>query len=298
MRHATTRLLAIAFAALTCSLAACDGGSSKRAGDVGSLKMALDVASGITVNTISYVIMGPGNFTPKTGTIDVSHSSAISADISPLPQGMGFSISLSATSQQGDAMCVGSQTFDVVAHQTTSVVVHLLCKQPTKNGSINVNGALNVCPLIDSIGSSPAEVFVGGSIIFSGQGHDADSGPSALTYQWTASPPAAGSFNNSAAQNPSFVCSVAGPVSVTLAVSDGDMACVDTQTISVTCTSGSVTGAGGAGGATGGAGGATGGAGGATGGAGGATGAAGGATGGAPGGSGGTTGSGGTGGWA
>ena len=297
MRNATTRFLALGSAALTLCLASCEGASSKRVGDMGSVQMALDVSSGLTLDTISYVINGPGSFT-KMGSIDVSHSSTISADISPLPPGMGFTIGLSATSQQGDGICMGSQTFDVIAHQTTAVLVHLLCKQPTTNGSVSINGVLNVCPVIDSIGSSPGEVFVGGSILLSGQAHDSDAGPSLLTYQWTASPAATGSLNNASTQNATFVCAAPGTALVTLSVSDGDMTCADSQTISVICTSGGAAtggsgGSGGSGGAAGGTGGATGGSGGATGGSGGATGGSGGATGGsggATGGSGGATG--------
>jgi hypothetical protein len=325
MRIVTTRLGALATAALTLSLAACDARSSKMSADMGAVKMALDIAPGTTLSTISYRIDGPGMFT-KMGSIDVSHSSTIAADISPLPPGMNFTIALSAMSDDGATMCMGSQNFDITARTTTPVLVHLLCKQPTTNGSVAVNGVLNVCPLIDSIGSSPGEVFVGGAISLSGLGHDTDSGPAPLTYQWTAMPASGGAFNSASAQNPIFTCLVPGTVTITLTISDGDSVCADTQTIPVTCTAassgtggttgsagstgtggtGGTTGTGGAGGSTGGggggggssgSGGATGGSGGSSGG-GGATGGSGGSSGGggASGGSGGTTGGGGGGG--
>jgi hypothetical protein len=262
MKNAGTRFLAMACAALTASFAACEADAPKKTGDVGGIKMSLDVASGISLGTISYTINGPASFT-TSGSIDVSHSSTIGANISPLPPGMGFVITLQATSNELDAHCMGAQTFDVAAHQTTAVVVHLLCKQPTKFGSIGVSGALNVCPVIDSIGSSPSEVFVGGSLVLSGLAHDTDGGPVALTYQWTVAPSGVGTLDNASAQNPVFTCASAGTASATLTVSDGDAACVDSQTIPVTCTSsstgsGGTTAGAGSGGSTGGSGGSAG----------------------------------------
>jgi hypothetical protein len=257
MRTVSSRLVPLARAALTLSLAACNGGSSSPStGDTGAVRMALVVAPGITLNTISYSITGPAMFN-KTGVIDVSQSSTIAGVISPLPPGMGYQLQLSASSVEGDTMCMGSQTFDITAHQTTSVVVHLLCKQPTKLGSISVNGTLNVCPLIDSIGASPGEVYVGSSVLLSGQAHDTDAAPSPLSYAWTVSPPGAGTFGSPGAQTSTFVCAAPGPASITLTVSDGDVACADEQTITVTCTPAPASGTGGGGGA-GGSGGASG----------------------------------------
>jgi hypothetical protein len=251
MRTVSSGLVSLACAALTISLAACNSGSSTSSKvDTGAVRMALVVAPGITLNTVSYSISGPAMFT-KSGLIDVSQSSTIAANISPLPPGTGFQIQLSATSVEGDAMCMGSQTFDVVAHQTTSVSVHLLCKQPTKLGSVSVNGAVNVCPLIDGIGASPSEVYVGGSVQLSGQAHDTDAAPSPVSYAWTVAPPGAGTFGSPAAATSTFVCAAPGPASITLTVSDGDPACVDTQTIVVTCTPTPTSGAGGSSGAGG-----------------------------------------------
>jgi hypothetical protein len=235
MGNVTSRLGALATVAPALFAAACGGPSAGQPVAVGAVQMALDIAPGTTLSTVSYLINGPGSFT-MTGTIDVSHSSTISASISPLPPGMSFTIALSATSVDLGTMCMGSQSFDVAARMTTSVLVHLLCRKPTKSGSVSFNGALNVCPLIDSIGSSPGEAFVGGHISLSGLGHDADGGPSPLAYQWSASPSTVGVLGDPLSQSPIFTCMAPGTASVTLSLSDGDGACVDTQTISVTCT--------------------------------------------------------------
>jgi hypothetical protein len=249
------------------SFAACE---SKPTTAPGAVAMALDVAPGIVLDTVSYAVSGPGSFM-KAGSLDVSHSATISANLSPLPAGSGFTITLSATSRDGSAMCVGSAGFDVSVHQTTSVLVHVLCRRPSQNGSVFVNGALNACPLIDSLGASPSEVFVGSSIGLTGLAHDTDSAPSPLAYHWTTS---GGTLSSASTQNPSLTCMSAGAVTVTLTVTDGDNGpgCPDTQSITVTCSSGGTGGAG-SGGGTAGAGGGTAGAGG-----GGGTGGAGGSS--------------------
>lgn len=221
--------------ALCVGASGCDD-SENRASETGSVTMALDVAPGTTLDAIAYAVTGPGSFT-KSGAIDVSQSSTISTVIGPLPPGTGFSILLSATSTDGNAMCLGSANFDVTTHSTTSVLVHLLCRRPTHNGSAYLTGFLNVCPLIDSLGASPGEVLIGGTIALASQAHDTDMGPSALGYQWSAS---GGTISDAVAQNPQFTCTSVGPATITLTVSDGDNAtgCPDTQAITVVCTAG------------------------------------------------------------
>jgi len=224
--------IAIVGSVAALSFAACDAQPTT---PPGAVAMALDVAPGIALDTVSYSVSGPLSFM-KSGSLDVSHSATISANLSPLPAGTGFTITLSATSRDGTAMCMGSAGFDVSAHQTTSVLVHVLCRQPSQNGALAFNGVLNVCPVIDSLGASPAEVIVGASISLTGQAHDTDGGPSNLTYRWTAS---GGSLGDASAQNPSLTCTSGGPVTVSLTVSDGDdvSGCPDSQSVTVICTS-------------------------------------------------------------
>jgi hypothetical protein len=211
--------------------------STTRSDDAGSVSVALQLANGSVLNSVAYSITGPSSFL-KTGTIDVSSSSAISAIVSPIPAGVGYTVTLTGNTTDGAASCAGSGNFDVVAHQVATVAVHMICQQPPRNGSVLVNGTLNVCPLIDGAGASPSEVLVGGSIGVSAQAHDADNGPSPLTYHWTAS---SGALTDPSALNTRFTCTTAGPATLTLSVSDGDpsAACADTTSITVNCTAAS-----------------------------------------------------------
>ena len=116
------------------------------------------------------------------------------------------------------------------AHATTPVAVRVLCHDTAQTGGVHLTGTLNVCPLVDGLSASPAEVFVGGSIALSASAHDSDAAPSPLSYAWTSS---GGSFSDAKAQSPRFDCTLAGPVTITATVSDGS--CSDTGTLTVTC---------------------------------------------------------------
>jgi hypothetical protein len=200
----------------------------------GSATIALQVAGGLTINTVTYSITGPAGFS-KVGSIDVTSSTTVSTVIGGIPAGNGYSIALNATATDGHSTCLGSGTFNVTAGAVTAVSVTLDCHQAPTTGSISVNGVTNVCPNIDGVSANPAEVLVGGSIALSATAHDADSGPSPLSYQWQAT---GGTISNPTAQNPSFTCGTAGAASVTVTVSDGDQACAASMTTQVTCTGG------------------------------------------------------------
>ncbi|HSZ83997.1 MAG TPA: hypothetical protein VLA14_17055, partial [Polyangia bacterium] len=186
--HNSRRLLGVlAASSLIGGLVACSpagGGGSGSTGEIGSVSVALTGAGGVTINTVGYAITGPSSFS-KNGSIDVSDSATISSTIGGIPAGAGFSITLNATSVDSSETCSGSASFDIAARQTTSVTVTVRCHQAPHNGSVQVNGALNVCPQIDGVSAVPNEVFVGSSVALVGAAHDLDAGPSPLSYAWT-----------------------------------------------------------------------------------------------------------------
>jgi hypothetical protein len=167
--------------------------------------------------------------------LELSSSTKLSAVISGLPAGMGFSITFSGTSSDGGTVCAGSASFDVIAHQTTVVSVHLTCHQSSGKGSVQVNGTLNVCPIADGVSADPAEAVTGGTIALSLSASDADRGPSPLSYSWTAS---SGSLNDATLAAPTFTCTVPGTATIAVSVSDGDLApdCAASASVTVTCT--------------------------------------------------------------
>lgn len=102
---------------------------------VGAVALAVLVAPGTTIDSASYQITGPQGFA-RSGSIDVSHGATISAKISGLPAGPGYSIVLSAASTDGATSCSGSGLFDIVAGQTASVTVRLACHEAPRLGGV------------------------------------------------------------------------------------------------------------------------------------------------------------------
>jgi hypothetical protein len=200
----------------------------------GSIGLNLQAAPGFVINTVSYAISGPNGFS-KTGKIDVSNSTKITALITSLPAGKGFSITLSADAVSGVGSCSGSASFDVVARQTTPVAIAVTCHETARTGSILINGQLNVCPVIEGVSANPAEAIVGSSIALAVAAHDSDAGPKPLKFAWKAS---AEGLASDAAGNVSFTCKAPGTVKIAVAVSDGDPAagCADSSSITVECT--------------------------------------------------------------
>ncbi len=197
----------------------------------GSVDIAL-IQGGVTLTSVSYSITGPNGFS-KSGSINVASSATLSAIIGGLPTGNGFTITLSATGTDGTT-CGGSATFNVTAGTVTKVNLTLDCHQPAKTGSIAVNGTINVCPNLEALSASPAEVAVGASLSLSAAADDPDSGPSALSYNWTAS---SGTLTGANTSSPSFQCLTTGTATISVTVSDGDAlaSCAAQGSLQVTC---------------------------------------------------------------
>jgi hypothetical protein len=203
------------------------GGGSASDGTTGSVALALQAAPGVTLSTFTYAISGPNSY---AGTINVAGSSTVSAVISNIAVGSGYTLALTATSADGLTSCSGtSAPFAVAAHATTSVMVAIDCHVPAKTGSVLVTGTINVCPNIDAVSANPP---VGNVIALFSSASDLDAGPQAITYSWTTS---SGTLSSSTAQNPTLTCAAPGTVSLTLAVSDGDAGCNGTFNVLVEC---------------------------------------------------------------
>jgi len=215
-----------------CNDALAPGLASSKANE-GEVALDLTLAGGQSLNAVTYAITGPGGYA-RTGSIDVSHSTQISTTIGGIPNGSGYTISLSGTTTDGGTACNGSASFSVSAHQTTTVPVAVLCKEQTRTGTVAVSGTLNICPVADGVSVWPSEVYVGAPVLLEALAHDSDAGPAALSYQWTASN---GTLSSATAQTPTFTCASAGSATVTVTVSDGDPAatCADSYSTTVTC---------------------------------------------------------------
>nr|MDQ2647492.1 hypothetical protein [Myxococcota bacterium] len=151
--------------------------------NVGSVGLRLELGSDVNLSSIGYEITG-NRFT-KSGTIGVSDSKEIRALIGGIPAGSGYSIRLWTEAALNDgATCEGSARFDIRAGAVTTASVSLRCRVTGKTGSVEIEGAVNVCPSVSSFSALPLEANVGGVIALSAEALDLDEGPSEASFQW------------------------------------------------------------------------------------------------------------------
>jgi len=238
----------VTFAALTGLVAAattvgCSGDSSKSGrtptsadqGKTGMVGLAIQVAPGIFVNQVHYVVTGNGQ--NVAGDIDVTDpNSTVSVQVG-LPAGTAYNVVMSATATQGSQTphCEGTVNFDIVAGTTTSVFVNLLCD--ALNNVSNIGGKIiegqftagdsTTCPDVAFYTVSPLQTSTGSPITLNGAGT-----AGATTTVWTATP--AGTITNPTAASTTFTCIQNGAHTLTFTVTDGK-SCTDSQTINVNC---------------------------------------------------------------
>src|SRR5580704_218294 len=221
-------------------------GSIAPAGDTGTVGMQLTLPGGETVNSVNWTVTIPsgdgGTTVVQTGMVNVQNSTTVSFLVGGIPPGNGYTITLNGMSSDGLATCVGSAMFNVTARTTTNVSVLLQCNTPASEaGSAQVTGTAYSCASVSSISVSPAEVNVGSSAAVTAMATGPLGEGGALTYAWSAP---SGTFDTPNAASANFTCSAAGPVTLTLTVSDGPVpdggSCnpaLSTETVSVQCDS-------------------------------------------------------------
>ena len=79
---------------------ATDPADSAQPENTGQIGIDLQLAPGLTLDAVSYTITGPSGFS-RTGSIDVTNSTTISAIISGIPFGAGYQITLRGTTVDG-----------------------------------------------------------------------------------------------------------------------------------------------------------------------------------------------------
>ena len=219
----------------------------------GSVDLALTMAPGVEVDSVSFEVKGNG-IKPRSGVIDVTDPRAtISFVMSLLPVGSGYTVSLSTTTRDKRTTCTGKAQFSVVADRTSAVRVDLDCgdvKAPPATGGVVVMA--NRCPTIGAITVSPTMVSPGGTINLLASAFDPDLGDT-LSFRWSAG--GGGVFADPHAANTVFRYNDMGNTTLKLTVSDGH--CEKSKEVAVSCgriTGGAGPGAGGRGGFTGGSG--------------------------------------------
>lgn len=195
----------------------------------GRVDFALQISSGVSLLSAGYNVSGPGGFS-ATGTVSVGQGTDVPVVLTGIPNGSGYNLAVSGTASDGITTCSGTAPFDVTAGMMSTVIVHLVCRQPANAGAISVNGTTNLCPVVDGISANPASISVGGSIAIVAAAHDDDSGPAPLAWTWTTSTGAVTGSGSAV----TFGCTTPGNVTVTAVASDSS--CNDSLSFNIGCT--------------------------------------------------------------
>jgi hypothetical protein len=231
LKHAKKRLF---ITAGILAAAGCDRAPLANQHDMlGTVGVALQVAPGVSLTSASYLITGANGFT-RTDNVPVGSSANVAVMVSDLPVADGYDIAVSGVASDMTTVCSGSGHFSVQADAMSKVIVHLVCG-PHATGAADLGTTINVCPVLDELSASPAEVLVGHALALIASSHDADHGPSPLAYAWSAS---SGALSSASGTQPTFTCATAGLASIAVTVSDGDPhpGCTSGLTIQVSCT--------------------------------------------------------------
>lgn len=152
--------------------------------NVGGIGLNLELAEGITVDTVHYVVT-QGGVTVIEGDISVADAAAtVSVLVGGLAPG-SYEISLSATSTDGEVSCAGSAPFTISTGTTTNVTVDLTCDNEVTDGAVIAEGSISECNLdvIDYYTAAPLVTSTSGSIALTSQAQDVDGAQP--DYAWT-----------------------------------------------------------------------------------------------------------------
>jgi hypothetical protein len=173
---------------------------------IGSVGLAITLPSGATVSTVHYSIKNGTNVEVSSGNINTSDPGAtVSLVVGGVAAGSGYTIVLTATASDGSGCMGTSAPFTVVANQSVSVTVLLLCRSTTTTGTINGTGIIDNCPIITSYVVSPLAVSAGGAIDVAAAATDSDPSDT-VTYAWTAT---AGTFDAAGTASTKYHCPAA-----------------------------------------------------------------------------------------
>jgi hypothetical protein len=215
------------------SVAGCTGDTTSSE-EGGSLNLNLELAPGIVINEVDWVLSGNG-MDPMDGTIDTSAPGATaSVEVFGLAPGEDYLVELSATSEDGQVTCGGSANFDVSVGVSTDVMVMLNCKRPARYGGVRVNGKFNICAELAKVVVSPLQTSVGNQIDLTAAGTDVEG--DAITYVWTGT---GGIIADPNATSTTYTCGEVGDQIITISVSDDSFEfCMAEWSVPVTCVEG------------------------------------------------------------
>jgi hypothetical protein len=129
----------------------------------GSVGVQLTIPGGDHISSVSYKLTD--GIHTVSGTVDVSDASVISFVVAGVPAGPGYTLTMSATSDDGIVSCAGQQSgVTILSRATTFINVQLICLDaPNQDaGGVFVKGVFDCCATWDTIVANPSAVPQGG----------------------------------------------------------------------------------------------------------------------------------------
>ncbi len=211
-------------------------------GPQGSVGLSLVPVSGVTLNTVHYIVSNGATpaVTVSEGDLPTPGTASTFSFGLPLPVGTGYTISLSAASAEtgDDITCAGSfGPFAVTPNSSTAFTLTLTCKDNT-NGTIvgGIDVKTDACPrlVFDYAVASPSSADVGKQIALATKAHDLDG--KTVTYAWKIATPATGAFLPTTGATSAFTCAQQNlGQTVTVTASNGE--CTKDLTTTISCKS-------------------------------------------------------------
>jgi len=204
-----------------------------------TVRLSLQPVSGITVDTVHYLVAKLGSSTPVLeGDLPTPGAAKVFNVGLPIPVGSGYELSLSGVAAESPNMfCTGViGPFDVRPNQNTNLTTQFFCTDVT-NGALKneIMQTVDGCPRlsVDFSIATPNSAHVGEAIALNSFAHDLDG--KSLGYLWGVADANAGVFAPAIAANTIFTCQkVAANLDLTLTVSNGE--CAKSIVTNVVCT--------------------------------------------------------------
>jgi hypothetical protein len=242
-RSAVWLLLWLACCLGTYGLAACSGAGNKapQGEATGTVGLELTFGGGVTIDALTYAIDNPALLPSElTGMVDVSKSQTVRFVVGGLPAGGGYTITLTASTDNGFPCSSAPASFSIVTGQATGVSISLVCTPPpgmteAGTGAIFVDAGVTIadagppCPAVTALTALPTEASVGGAIQLSATASD----PSAVL-QWSTSG-TAGALGSTLGPDNTFTCTTAGTSTVTVTATTANASCSESASVTLTC---------------------------------------------------------------
>jgi hypothetical protein len=248
MKSVARMMTFVAVALLSGAVAmSCGRNRNGSSGATGILKVALTLPSGVTLSSVGYTIHSSQPTSPpadKTGTIDASAAMATASVETSYPASTNDTVTMSATTSDGEPCTGTSPPFSVVSNGQSLVGITLTCGLLVPDGgpgSVRVTGMVvdnsDICPVLNGWSVSPLTTGPTGTITVSSMASDGNAAD-VLSYKWTSSPAlATDPFTSSTSAGTVFNCPGTGNFALTITVDDHHMPknCTAVRTVNVAC---------------------------------------------------------------